>query len=172
MAGWLESSGCEEGGKGGLSRPSPLCSLAGMQSVDRQVAGMCHLLVLPSTPPPHLPLPAQLRHQDVQQPAAVGRAAAGGAGPGCLQRRPVREGAALARGAACCGVGCGAVGGFEGLAHQWLLALLHVRGLLCVHSPPNHSSVPVTRRRCPQAVEQKRKADDIAAVLYPNDATE
>ena len=59
---------------------------------------MCHLLVLPSTPPPHLPLPVQLRHQDVQQPAAVGRAAAGGAGPGCLQRRPVREGAALARG--------------------------------------------------------------------------
>ena len=25
---------------------------------------------------------------------------------------------------------------------------------------------------CLQAVEQKRKADDIAAVLYPNDATE
>ena len=38
-------------------------------------------------------------------------------------------------------------------------------------SPPVAAATPVTLSQL-QAVEQKRKADDIAAVLYPNDATE
>lgn len=57
-----------------------------------------------------------------------------------------------------------------GVAHAHQQPCLHAADLKVCPTLPISS--PGSLVRSPQAVEEKRKAEDISAVLYPNDATE